>query len=163
MTADPLHRWKVIGVVSTAVIVLCVIALIMAYFRFGRKKSTARPAGASPGPAPDLFEVTTLALDEYELGQAPLILAEGPGQIDTIGIVTGAGAGEIHTAIELGLDAFLTGEPAEHVMADAREGGIHFIAGGHYATEKAGVRRLGELLAERFGVEHEFIDVPNPI
>jgi dinuclear metal center YbgI/SA1388 family protein len=111
-----------------------------------------------PVPAADLFEMV-----EGELGQAPLILAEGPGQIDTIGIVTGAGAGEIHTAIELGLDAFLTGEPAEHVLADAREGGIHFIAGGHYATEKAGVRRLGELLAERFGVEHEFIDVPNPI
>ena len=90
-------------------------------------------------------------------------LAEGPGQVNTIGIVTGAGAGEIQTAIELELDAFLTGEPAEHVMADAREGGIHFSAGGHYATEKAGVRRLGELLAERFGIEHEFIDVPNPI
>ena len=55
-------------------------------------------------------------------------------------------------AVELGLDAFLTGEPAEHVMADAREAGIHFIAAGHYATETFGVRRLGELLAERFGI-----------
>ena len=26
-----------------------------------------------------------------------------------------------------------------------------------------GVRRLGELLAERFGVEHRFVEVPNPI
>ena len=41
--------------------------------------------------------------------------------------------------------------------------GIHFIAAGHYATETLGIRRLGELVAERFGVEHEFIDVPNPI
>ena len=48
-------------------------------------------------------------------------------------------------------------------MADAREGGIHFIAGGHYATETFGVRRLGELLAERFGLEHRFIEVPNPV
>ena len=48
-------------------------------------------------------------------------------------------------------------------MADAREGGVHFIAGGHYATETFGVRRLGELVADRFGVEHEFIAVPNPI
>ena len=39
---------------------------------------------------------------------------------------------------------------------------LHFIAAGHYATETFGVRRLGELVAERFGVEHEFIDVPNP-
>jgi putative NIF3 family GTP cyclohydrolase 1 type 2 len=61
------------------------------------------------------------------------------------------------------LDALLTGEPAEPAMADAREGGVHFIAAGHYASETFGVRRLGELLAERFGVEHRFVDVPNPI
>jgi putative NIF3 family GTP cyclohydrolase 1 type 2 len=65
--------------------------------------------------------------------------------------------------VALGLDAVLTGEPAEHAMADAREGSLHFIAAGHYATETFGIRRLGELIAERFGVEHEFIDVPNPI
>ena len=69
----------------------------------------------------------------------------------------------IHEAVALGLDAFLTGEPAEHAMADAKEGGIHFIAAGHYATETLGVRRLGDLVAERFGIVHEFIDVPNPI
>ncbi len=48
-------------------------------------------------------------------------------------------------------------------MADAREASLHFIAAGHYATETFGVRRLGDLVAEQFGVEHEFIDVPNPI
>ena len=48
-------------------------------------------------------------------------------------------------------------------MADAREAGIHFIAAGHYATETFGVRALGELLAERFGVEHDFVDIPNPV
>jgi putative NIF3 family GTP cyclohydrolase 1 type 2 len=48
-------------------------------------------------------------------------------------------------------------------MADARESGTHFIAGGHYATETFGVRRLGELLAAEFGVRHAFVEVPNPI
>ena len=48
-------------------------------------------------------------------------------------------------------------------MMTARELGVHFVAAGHYATETFGVRRLGELLAERFGVEHRFIDVPNPV
>ena len=66
-------------------------------------------------------------------------------------------------AVALGLDAFVTGEPTEHVMADAREAAIHFVAAGHYATETFGVRRLGELLAERFGVDHRFVEVPNPI
>ena len=48
-------------------------------------------------------------------------------------------------------------------MADARESGTHFIAGGHYATETFGVRRLGELLEAEFGLEHHFVEVPNPI
>src|SRR5205823_4272367 len=70
---------------------------------------------------------------------------------------------EADVGLAANLDAFLTGEPAERVMAIAREGHIHFVAAGHYATETFGVRRLGELLAERFGVEHRFIDVPNPV
>ncbi len=48
-------------------------------------------------------------------------------------------------------------------MGEAREYGVHFLAAGHYATETFGIRRLGELVAERFSVEHEFIDVPNPV
>ena len=67
----------------------------------------------------------------------------------TLGVVSGGGAGELAEAAALGLDAFVTGEPSEPAMADARETGIHFIAGGHWATETFGIRRLGELLAER--------------
>lgn len=113
---------------------------------------------SEPIPAPDLFELVA-----RELGREPLVFPEGPDAVTTIGVVTGAGASEIQDAISLGLDAYLTGEPAEHVMADAREGGIHFIAAGHYATEICGIRTLGQRVQERFGVEHEFIDLPNPI
>ncbi len=66
-------------------------------------------------------------------------------------------------AVELGLDAFVTGEPAERVVADAREASMHFVAAGHYATETFGIRRLGEVIADRFGIDHRFVDVPNPI
>ncbi len=96
-------------------------------------------------------------------GREPLVFDAGPATIHTVGIVTGGGSRNIAEAAALGLDAFITGEPSEHVMGDAREAGIHFIAAGHYATETFGVRRLGDLVAERFGVEHDFIDVPNPI
>ena len=48
-------------------------------------------------------------------------------------------------------------------MLQAREAGVHFIAAGHYATETLGVRRLGDLLAAKFGLQHVFVDVPNPI
>jgi dinuclear metal center YbgI/SA1388 family protein len=93
----------------------------------------------------------------------PLAFTAGPDPVRSIGIVTGAGADHLDDAIAEGLDAFLTGEPAERVMTRANEAGVHFLAAGHYATETFGVRALGELLAERFGVRHVFIDVPNPI
>ncbi len=113
---------------------------------------------AEPIPASELF-----GLVGSELNREPLVIDAGPEMISTIGVVTGAGASDVHEAIRLGLDAYLTGEPSEHVMADAREGKIHFIAAGHYATEICGITALGELVAQRFEVEHEFLDLPNPI
>jgi dinuclear metal center YbgI/SA1388 family protein len=95
--------------------------------------------------------------------QDPFVWDSGPELVRSVGIVSGAAASSFGEAIALGLDAFLTGEPAEHVMADALESGTHFIAAGHYATETFGVRRLGELVAQKFGVEHHFIAAPNPI
>ena len=96
-------------------------------------------------------------------GRAPLAFADGPDRVGSVGVVSGGGSKYLDEAIARRLDAFVTGEPSEPGMADAREAGIHFIAAGHYATETFGVRRLGELLAERFGVEHRFLEVPNPV
>ena len=93
----------------------------------------------------------------------PLIQGSGPERLRAIGIVSGSAADMLPQALEAGLDGFLTGEPREHVMAEAQESGIHFIAAGHYATETFGVRALGDLLAERFGVEHMFVDIVNPV
>jgi dinuclear metal center YbgI/SA1388 family protein len=118
-------------------------------------------AGTFPGdgiPAADLFarvrEITA---------RVPTVFDGGPERVRRIGIVSGSGADMLPEAAALGLDAFLTGEPREHVMADAREAGIHFIAAGHYATETFGVRALGDLLADRFGVDHVFVDLSNPV
>lgn len=96
-------------------------------------------------------------------GREPLAFLAGPDRVRTIGIVSGAGSDYLGDAIAAGLDAFLTGEPTERVMIQAREEGIHFLAAGHYATETLGVRRIGELLAERFDLRHLFVDVANPI
>jgi dinuclear metal center YbgI/SA1388 family protein len=93
----------------------------------------------------------------------PTVVGRGPERIRRIGIVSGSAAGDLDEAVALGLDAFLTGEPREHVFADAREAGIHFIAAGHYATETFGVRALGDRLAAQFGIEHVFVDIPNPV
>jgi dinuclear metal center YbgI/SA1388 family protein len=96
-------------------------------------------------------------------GQEPFVFETGPEVVHSVGIVSGGAESSFAEAIGLGLDAFLTGEVAEHVMADAREGGVHYVAAGHYATERFGIRRLGELVAERFGIEHRFVEIPNPI
>lgn len=96
-------------------------------------------------------------------GREPLVFDFGPEQITRVAIVSGAAANHLSDAVAAGADAFITGEPAERVMAEAGENGIHFIAAGHYATETFGVRRLGELLGDRFGLDHEFVDLPNPI
>ncbi|HEX2128390.1 MAG TPA: Nif3-like dinuclear metal center hexameric protein [Solirubrobacterales bacterium] len=128
---------------------------------FGEAKGHAIGAiGRSEEPvaAPAL-----IAQVERTTGRVPLVFEAGPERVSRIAVVTGAGAGSVHEAVAAGVDALITGEPAEHAMADAREGGIHFIAAGHYATETFGIARLGQLVAERFGVAHEFIDVPNPI
>jgi dinuclear metal center YbgI/SA1388 family protein len=96
-------------------------------------------------------------------GREPLVIDGGRSRIHTLGIVSGGGTDHIHDALALGLDAFLTGEPSERAYGIARDEGIHFLAAGHHATETFGVRRLGELLAQEFGVRHVFVDVPNPI
>jgi dinuclear metal center YbgI/SA1388 family protein len=96
-------------------------------------------------------------------GREPLLLGSGPPAIRTIGIVSGSAADTLHEAAGAGLDAFLTGEPREHITAEAAELSTWFVAAGHYATETFGVRALGDLLAERFGLEHAFVDLPNPV
>jgi len=130
-----------------------------------------RPFGEARGSAvgvvgrssdPIGLEELTQRLTEA-LGREPLVFDSGPDRISTVGIVTGGGSFAIHEAGALGVDALITGEPTEPVMGEAREYGVHYLAGGHYATETFGIRKLGELVAERFAVGHEFIDVPNPI
>lgn len=95
-------------------------------------------------------------------GQEPLAYLSGPGSISTLGVISGGGQREFYSAIAEGLDAYITGEVTEWVMNVARETRTHYLAAGHYATERLGVRALGEHLAERFQIDVEFIDVPNP-
>jgi dinuclear metal center YbgI/SA1388 family protein len=128
---------------------------------FGDAKG--RPVGWI-GTAPEPLGVAELTERAATLfGSDPLAFDFGPAEIRRVGVVSGGASSTVHEAIALGLDAFITGEPSEHVMADAREGGIHFLACGHYASETFGVRKLGDLLAEKFSVSHTFVDIPNPI
>ena len=96
-------------------------------------------------------------------GREPLVFAEGPERIERIAVVTGGGGTRLIEAAHGKYDALVTGEPEEPALHAARELEIHFLAGGHYATETFGVQALSERLADEFGVDWEFLDLPNPV
>lgn len=96
------------------------------------------------------------------LAREPLLIKGGEHPVQRIAWCTGGAQGYIQQAFELGADTYLSGEISEHTVHFARENGIHYIAAGHHATERYGIKALGNHLAEQFGLEHRFIDINNP-
>ncbi len=89
----------------------------------------------------------------------------GPQQktVQKVAWCTGAAQGYINTAIELGADVYISGEISEQTNHEALESGVSYISAGHHATERYGVQALGEHLAQKFNLTHEFIDIKNPV
>ena len=100
---------------------------------------------------------------QERLGQVPLVFSYGPELIERVAVLTGGAARYVGEAAAEGYDCFVTGEADEPTKYAAKEAGVHFVAGGHYATETLGVRALAAKLAEKFGLEWEFVDLPNPV
>jgi dinuclear metal center YbgI/SA1388 family protein len=96
-------------------------------------------------------------------GREPVVFDGGSEPIERVGVITGGAAKYLPDVAALGYDAYVTGEPAEPTLHAARELRVHFLAGGHYATETFGIKALAERIAERFGTEWEFLDLPNPV
>jgi len=104
-------------------------------------------------------------LDELgeKLDSNPLLIVGGDRPVHRIAWCTGAAQSYLEQAAEQGVDLYISGEISEQTVHVAREMGIHYIAAGHHATERYGVQALGELLANRFGIYHEYIEVENPV
>jgi dinuclear metal center YbgI/SA1388 family protein len=101
---------------------------------------------------------------EAVLHRKPLHISPGVDKpIKTVGWCTGGGQDYIELAASHGLDAFISGEISERTTYIARELGIHYFSAGHHATERYGVKALGEWLAKEQGLEVEFIDIDNPV
>jgi dinuclear metal center YbgI/SA1388 family protein len=96
------------------------------------------------------------------LDRAPLLLPGDGRALARVGWCTGGAQSYFEAAIAAGCDAFLTGEVSEPQAHLARETGVAFLACGHHATERYGAPALGAHVAERFGLEHRFIDIDNP-
>ena len=97
------------------------------------------------------------------LGRIPLAVGDMGQQIQRIAWCSGGAQGYFEAAAALGVDAYLTGEASEQNVHFARESGVAFIAAGHHATERYGIQALGEHLAGKFGLTHEFIEISNPV
>lgn len=98
------------------------------------------------------------------LNREPLYIPGKAKEIKTVAWCTGKAQDYmVEQAAAEGFDAFVTGEIAEPIVHVARETGIHLFAAGHHATERYGVKALGEHLVEKFGLQHLFIDIDNQI
>ncbi|MBB1385189.1 Nif3-like dinuclear metal center hexameric protein [Pseudoalteromonas sp. SG45-5] len=97
------------------------------------------------------------------LNRTPLTSLVRAAKIESIALCTGGGQGYIDLAAEQGIDAYLTGEASEQTIHSSREQNIDFFAAGHHATERYGVKALGELLAQEHGFYVTFIDIDNPV
>ena len=119
----------------------------------GVKGTFAKPLSAD--------ELSTLL--NKKLNRAPLHLPSGAQQsIKTVAWCTGGGQDYIELAAEQGIDAFISGEVSEKTAHIATEMNIHFFAAGHHATERYGIKALGEHLAQELALTVEFIDIDNP-
>ncbi|SON49252.1 Nif3-like dinuclear metal center hexameric protein [Vibrio tapetis] len=98
-------------------------------------------------------------------GREPLHISPDASEevIRTVGWCTGGGQDYIDLAAKHGLDAFISGEISERTTYSAREQGIHYFSAGHHATERDGVKALGEWLAAEHGLDVTFVDINNPV
>jgi len=100
---------------------------------------------------------------ESSLQRKPLFVGDGNKLIKKVAWCTGAAQSYIETAAALGADVFISGEISEQTTHQALEMGVAYVSAGHHATERYGIKALGEHLAAKFELEHEFIDIDNPV
>lgn len=100
---------------------------------------------------------------QKKLNREPLCIVAGDKPIKRIAWCSGAAQDFIEEAQALGVDAYLSGEISERTYYQAKELGIHYFACGHHATERYGIQALGEHLADKFDLHHQFIDSFNPV
>ncbi len=100
---------------------------------------------------------------QAKLNRAPQVIGDLARPIKRIALCTGAAQGYIEQAAAANVDVYISGEISEQTVHVARETGVAYIAAGHHATERYGIRALGEHLEKMFGIAHEFIDADNPV
>lgn len=88
-------------------------------------------------------------------------------QINTVAWCTGGGQNFIDQVVgqidfDVPIDAFISGEISEQTTHSALEQDIDFFAAGHHATERYGVKAIGEWLKNEHLLDVQFVDIDNP-
>lgn len=97
------------------------------------------------------------------LQRSAMFIGDKDKVIKKVSWCTGAAQGYIEAAAVLGADVYISGEISEQTTHQALEMGLAYVSAGHHATERYGIKALGEHLALEFNLEHEFIDINNPV
>jgi len=98
-----------------------------------------------------------------KLARPMQVIGDPTNIVQTVAWCTGAAQGYIEQAIANNIDVFISGEISEQTVHLSRESNTAYIAAGHHATERYGIQALGEHLAKKFNLQHEFIDIDNPV
>jgi dinuclear metal center YbgI/SA1388 family protein len=126
---------------------------------FGEYHGSAIGIGGTLDPAIPL-SVLVERLEQATGQPAVRVLAHGPMLVSRVGCISGGAAFLMDQVAQAGFDTFVSGETSHSFFHLAAEYGLNAIFGGHYATETLGVKALARHLADKFGLETVFLDVP---
>ena len=126
--------------------------------RYGEKSIGYMARTEEPQPVEDFIETVRQKINpdarHYNFGAK---------EIKKVAIISGGAAEVVREAVEKKADLYLTGEETEWIYHFAKEESIHYVAAGHHATERFGIKALGEIIGGKFNIDVEFIDIKNPI
>ncbi|MGQ8363898.1 Nif3-like dinuclear metal center hexameric protein [Glaciecola sp. 1036] len=105
-----------------------------------------------------------LSVFKDKLGRDPISVGN-KSNIKQLAWCTGGGQGFIDAVAnqtEVTIDAFVSGEISEQTTHSAIEQNIDYFAIGHHASERYGVKAVGEYLASQYALDVTFVDIHNP-
>jgi dinuclear metal center YbgI/SA1388 family protein len=97
------------------------------------------------------------------LGREALLIGDIDQAVTTIAWCSGAAQNMLSAAIDAGASIYISGEISEPTVHLARESAVAYLSCGHHASERYGVQALGQFIAQQFGIEHQFVDIANPV
>lgn len=113
--------------------------------------------GEFPGTCRELAE----RLESATGGPVQCFWTESPdAPAGNVFICSGGAGDELVQAAAHGCRTYVTGEGSHWNIPMAHELGINLVFGGHYFTETFGVKALGQLLKDVYGLDYAFIDMP---